>query len=436
MLQLAHKILEKKGSSPEERFDEAVVWLERAANLGNAEAQCEMASTLRAWDDFSGAFDWDQKAAKQGWANSQYNLGVCCRDGIGTSKNPEMQFYWYGQAANNGVTEAKLSYAICFLLGVGTAQDFPQAVYWLRQAADEGNAEAKMRLGTAYIQGIGCPVDTKGGISLLREAASLGNEKANELLNSEEVKNITSHLKPQPPTPVPSTRTSSVTAPVATPHYIRRNRQVAHGGMGCYDHPSQLAVANCRKCGKGLCKDCFDVYGVSSGEYAGQALCYHCTTQLVAENVVGIDAFRKQVKWERSLVIFSGSWSLGKFIYNFPIPPLLKWMFLLSPPGMAFLLIVGPLVTIFRYKKQSGLIKQFEEIIASDSHALEQMRDYFAFTQALEENEEVDVATLAADNTYANAVLSRGEQAAQTELRQGVAQIAANGEIIKRYNVA
>jgi len=190
MLHLAHKILEKKDSSPEERFDEAIVWLEKAANLGNAEAQCEMADALRALDDFSGAFDWDQKAAKQGWANSQYNLGVCCRDGIGTSKNPEMQFYWYGQAANNGVTEAKLSYAICFILGVGTPQDFEQAVYWMRQAADEGNAEAKMRLGTAYIQGIGCPVDTKGGISLLREASSLGNEKAKELLNSQEVRSI------------------------------------------------------------------------------------------------------------------------------------------------------------------------------------------------------------------------------------------------------
>jgi len=64
------------------------------------------------------------------------------------------------------------------------------------------------------------------------------------------------------------------------------------------------------------------------------------------------------------------------------------------------------------------------------------MRDYFAFTQALEENESVDLTTLASGNTYANAVLSKGEQAAQTELRRGVAQIAANGEIIKRYKTA
>jgi len=216
MLQLAHKILEKKDSSPEERFDEAVVWLEKAAKLGNAEAQNEMADVSRAKEDWKNALSWDFKAARQDWPKSQYNLGVCFRDGIGTPVNLEKAFYWYRKAARNGVTEAKLSVAICCLHGHGTEQDFPQAIHWLQQASDDGNAEAKMRLGVAYIQGVGCPVDTQKGLSLLHQAAALGNPKAKELLISDEVMNITNNedmteeqraalrRKPQPSVPIPS----------------------------------------------------------------------------------------------------------------------------------------------------------------------------------------------------------------------------------------
>ena len=58
-----------------------------------------------------------------------------------------------------------------------------------------------------------------------------------------------------------------------------------HNGPVCYYHNDEPAVAQCVKCGKYLCKDCFDSYGVAIGEYAGQALCYDCTQELVAQNV-------------------------------------------------------------------------------------------------------------------------------------------------------
>jgi len=101
--------------------------------------------------------------------------------------------------------------------------------------------------------------------------------------------------EPAPMLPVPSTRrTSSVSAPVPVPHYIRRNRQVAHGEMGCYDHPSQQVVEQCAKCGKPICRYCAEDYGVAIGQYAGKALCYDCTTGLVAANVAEINTIRKQ----------------------------------------------------------------------------------------------------------------------------------------------
>ncbi|MER1925042.1 MAG: B-box zinc finger protein, partial [Enterococcus casseliflavus] len=44
----------------------------------------------------------------------------------------------------------------------------------------------------------------------------------------------------------------------------------------CYYHPEEPAVARCARCGRNLCQDCYDMYGVEAGEYANQALCYDC----------------------------------------------------------------------------------------------------------------------------------------------------------------
>jgi hypothetical protein len=44
-------------------------------------------------------------------------------------------------------------------------------------------------------------------------------------------------------------------------------------GMGCYFHPEEKSVAQCIKCGKGICKSCIDNYG-KTGKYAG--LCRDC----------------------------------------------------------------------------------------------------------------------------------------------------------------
>ena len=54
------------------------------------------------------------------------------------------------------------------------------------------------------------------------------------------------------------------------------------GGPSCHFHKGEPAVAKCAKCGKLLCQDCVDSYGVSGGEYAGEALCYDCCQELVA----------------------------------------------------------------------------------------------------------------------------------------------------------
>ena len=183
------------GDGVAQNLEKSAQWLGKAAILGDAEAQFEMADILRTFGDPDEAFYWDKKSAEQDWPPSQYNLAICFRDGIGTSTNPAQSFFWYRKAADNGLVEAKLGLAVCYIHGIGTPTNLQRAVYWLQQASNDGNAEAKRRLGAAYIMGVGCPVDEETGLSLLREAASLGDEDAKELLRSNEVRTIIRNME-------------------------------------------------------------------------------------------------------------------------------------------------------------------------------------------------------------------------------------------------
>ena len=88
------------------------------------------------------------------------------------------------------------------------------------------------------------------------------------------------------------------TAPTFTPP-----PQPQHDGPVCYHHPTEPAVAQCARCGKYICKDCAEAYGVTSGDYAGKCLCYDCCQQLVSENVADLNANLKKIKGQFSLQI-------------------------------------------------------------------------------------------------------------------------------------
>ncbi|MCL2295361.1 MAG: hypothetical protein FWC36_10965 [Spirochaetes bacterium] len=254
---------------------------------------------------------------------------------------------------------------------------------------------------------------------------------------------------------------------------------VLEAGIECGHHPSKQAAALCRGCGTGICRDCYDTYGVSIGDYAGTALCYKCTAILVQENIDNVTAFRKQVKKERIWMVVGAV--LGLIVglgltagSDFPedmvfatiflvfigasLGTIVKLMigaffggakgrdgdigggFLLGIISGFFLAVVSPIITIYRFIKRFRQIKKCDEIIASDENALRRMRDYFAYTLAMENNKGVDLAKLAEqgselfDNTYAQSVLKNGEKAAQAGLRESVVTISANGEIIRNFD--
>ena len=97
----------------------------------------------------------------------------------------------------------------------------------------------------------------------------------NEKINNEGVPTFT----PPPPTFTPP-----------------KEERVEHNGPVCHYHNNEPAVTRCARCGKYICQDCADNYGVTIGEYAGKALCYDCCQQIVAANVEDLKRNKSKIK--------------------------------------------------------------------------------------------------------------------------------------------
>ena len=135
----------------------------KAAEQGDANAQYNLGVCYEngygVTQDYSHAVYWYRKAAGQGDANAQYNLGVCYENGYGVMQDYSQAVYWYRKAAEQGDAFAQCNLGFCYGNGKGVTQDYSKAVYWYRKAAEQGNAEAQYNLGTSYYYGEGVKKD-------------------------------------------------------------------------------------------------------------------------------------------------------------------------------------------------------------------------------------------------------------------------------------
>lgn len=87
---------------------------------------------------------WWRRAADAGFANSQYNLGLCytSTNGDGVVTDLSQAAAWLQRAAETCHVRAQYSLGICYFNGDGVPRDLEQATAWPRRAADAGQAEA------------------------------------------------------------------------------------------------------------------------------------------------------------------------------------------------------------------------------------------------------------------------------------------------------
>lgn len=258
------------------------------------------------------------------------------------------------------------------------------------------------------------------------------------------------------------------------------NAKPSFNGPACYYHKDEPAVAKCARCGKYICDDCFDNYGVSIGEYEGKALCYDCCRQIVAANVEDLTKNKNKIMFQfivslvgivmGIIVGFSigieedfgvacisgliGAGIGGVFLSAAKYFFSLMWdVIKIAVSGqfgfLTFLSIIWGLLKLvvqsFYYTVKNTIyyityLKQTSGFIESDQAALQQMADYMEYTMIRNQNRGVDLETLLnqkselADNSYARMVQEKGEEGAEAVLRGCVASINENGEIIRSFS--
>jgi hypothetical protein len=128
-------------------------------------------------------FQWYQKAAEQGDASAQLNLGLMYATGQGVAKDERKAFEWYQKAAEQGDASAQFNLGLMYDAGRGVAKNRRKAFEWFQKAAEQGDAGAQNNLGVMYWYGQGVIRDREKACQLWEDSGTQGNEKAIENYN-------------------------------------------------------------------------------------------------------------------------------------------------------------------------------------------------------------------------------------------------------------
>jgi uncharacterized protein len=119
-----------------------------------------------------------RKAADQGYALAQYNLGFFYAEGRGVPQDYVEAKNWYLKAADQGEAHAQSNLGVMYDEGRGVPQDYAEAVNWSRLAANQGRADAQFNLGVMYAQGQGVPQDYVSAHMWFNLSAAQGDQSA------------------------------------------------------------------------------------------------------------------------------------------------------------------------------------------------------------------------------------------------------------------
>ncbi|MGO3666647.1 MAG: tetratricopeptide repeat protein, partial [Psychrobacter sp.] len=88
--------------------------------------------------DYDQAMAWYLKAANQGDAGAQNNIGDIYEKGAGVSKDDVKAAQWYLKAANQGDALAQNSLGLMYFEGRGVKQDKIKSQEWYSKSCDNG----------------------------------------------------------------------------------------------------------------------------------------------------------------------------------------------------------------------------------------------------------------------------------------------------------
>ncbi len=152
---LGLRALDDRGAAPVS-LSEAVRFLKKAAEGGNAVAQFRLASLYEHGDgvttDLANARHWYELAAKQGNRKAMHNLAVFYSSGAAGERDLQQAAYWFAEAASLDVTDSQFNLAFLYEHGYGVTKNLVEAGKWYSIAARSGDKEAGKRAALLQAQ--------------------------------------------------------------------------------------------------------------------------------------------------------------------------------------------------------------------------------------------------------------------------------------------
>ncbi len=169
-------------AAPVPAQDDESNYRRRAAEQGDADAQYDlglMYATGRGVPQDDGeAVRWFRRAAEQGLAGAQYSLGLMYYFGEGVPQDHGEAVRWYRRAAEQDHADAQYDLGLMYANGRGVPQDDGEAARWYRRAAEQDHADAQYDLGLMYATGRGVPQDDGEAVRWYRRAAEQDHARA------------------------------------------------------------------------------------------------------------------------------------------------------------------------------------------------------------------------------------------------------------------
>lgn len=158
------------------------------AKKGNAIAQHNVAIMYTMGKgvqaDTAKAMQWYEKAAKQNYGLSAYNLGQLYQaSGLQDIHAYTKAKYWYEKAIEGKVKEAYNNLATLYLQGYGVTKDVSKALELLESAAALDNSVAQVNVGRLYAWGDGITHDKMKAYENFKKALKAGESEASAYLD-------------------------------------------------------------------------------------------------------------------------------------------------------------------------------------------------------------------------------------------------------------
>ena len=135
---------------------------------GTQAAECDAACVARIKAD-----------AERGITSAQGALAECYANGIceGIPQDHPTACQWYEKAAAQGNAEAQFNLGLMYHEGQGVRQDYAKARKWYEKAAAQGDAQAQNNLGFMYAHGHGVRQNVQTAKEWFSKSCDNGDQK-------------------------------------------------------------------------------------------------------------------------------------------------------------------------------------------------------------------------------------------------------------------